>query len=143
MKLLQCLQKWLLKIKGENVIHYLCGSEALPLPLSAEEEAEALRKLEAGEDPAVAAARELEEETGLTAEGLDLLTILYPSPGYTNEKIYIFEAKGIGVGTRHPDKDEFLNVEYVSFEEAIGMIARGEIRDAKTVTALLLHKNRG
>ncbi len=113
---------------------YAYGTELLEIPAG---------KLEAGEDPAVAAARELEEETGLTAEGLDLLTILYPSPGYTNEKIYIFEAKGIGVGTRHPDKDEFLNVEYVSFEEAIGMIARGEIRDAKTVTALLLHKNRG
>ncbi len=50
MKLLQTLQKWLLKIKGENIVHYLCGSEALPLPLSPEEESEMLSKLESGTD---------------------------------------------------------------------------------------------
>ncbi len=50
MKLLESLQKWLLKIKGENIVHYLCGSEALPLPLSQEEESEMLAKLESGTD---------------------------------------------------------------------------------------------
>lgn len=45
------LKKWLEKIRAsENVVNYLCGSEALPLPLSGEEEAEMLKKLEAGED---------------------------------------------------------------------------------------------
>ena len=51
MKLLNALKEWLQRIKGsENVVHYLCGSEALPLPLSNEEEAELLGKLEAGEE---------------------------------------------------------------------------------------------
>lgn len=51
MKLLTALKAWLKNIGGsENVVHYLCGSEALPLPLSGEEEAEMLRKLEAGEN---------------------------------------------------------------------------------------------
>ncbi len=48
MKLLEALHNWLLKIKGENIVHYLCGSEALPLPLSQEEESEMLAKLESG-----------------------------------------------------------------------------------------------
>ena len=47
MKLLYFLKNWLMRLKsGENVVHYLCGSEALPLPLSPEEEAELLKKLE-------------------------------------------------------------------------------------------------
>ena len=51
MKLLLLLREWLQKIRGsENVVHYLCGSEALPLPLSAEEEAQMLEKLEKGEE---------------------------------------------------------------------------------------------
>lgn len=51
MKLFSLLQAWLKKVAvGDNVVHYLCGSEALPLPLSGEEEAELLQKLDAGED---------------------------------------------------------------------------------------------
>ena len=51
MKLLNALKEWLQRIRGsENVVHYLCGNEALPLPLSAEEEAELLKKMEAGEE---------------------------------------------------------------------------------------------
>lgn len=50
MKILSALKEWLRKIQSENVIHYLCGNEALPLPLSGEEEAEALDKLVSGED---------------------------------------------------------------------------------------------
>ncbi len=51
MKLLTTLKTWLSRlVAGENIVHYLCGSEALPLPLSPEEEAELLGKLEAGED---------------------------------------------------------------------------------------------
>ncbi len=52
MKLIELLKSWLRKLRGgeQNVIHYLCGNEALPLPLSAEEEAEMLRQLEAQEN---------------------------------------------------------------------------------------------
>lgn len=50
MKILSALKCWLQKIRdGENIVHYLCGSEALPLPLSGEEEADMLRRLEDGE----------------------------------------------------------------------------------------------
>ncbi len=100
-------------------------------------------KLERGEDPARAAARELGEETGLKAEELVPLITLYPTPGYTDEKIHIFLAKGIKEGERHPDADEFLDVAFIPLEEAYAMIGRGELRDGKTVAALLLYRQRG
>ncbi len=93
-------------------------------------------KLEAGEPPEEAAARELAEETGLVAKELSLLFVLYPTPGYTNEKIYIYEAKETVCGVRHPDRDEFLRVEFVPLEEAYRMVDEGEIKDAKTIVAL-------
>lgn len=110
---------------------YAYGEELYEIPAG---------KLERGEDPSAAAMRELEEETGLIAGSLSLLTVLYPSPGYTNEKIYIYEAKGVRKGETHPDSDEFLKVEYIPFTEACNMVARGEIRDAKTVAALLYYR---
>lgn len=110
---------------------YAYGEELYEIPAG---------KLEKGEDPAAAAKRELEEETGLIADTLTLLTVLYPSPGYTDEKIYIYEASGVHAGERHPDSDEFLNVEAIPFDDACGMVARGEIRDAKTVCALLYYR---
>lgn len=110
---------------------YAYGEELYEIPAG---------KLEKGEDPAAAAKRELEEETGLIAGSLTLLTVLYPSPGYTNEKLYIYEAADVRTGEKHPDSDEFLNVEYIPFTEACNMVARGEIRDAKTVCALLFYR---
>ncbi len=93
-------------------------------------------KLERGEDPERAAARELKEETGLSAKKLEKLFTLYPTPGYTNEKIHIYEAVGASAGESSPDEGEFLSVSYVPVEEALAMVERGEIRDGKTVAAL-------
>ena len=93
-------------------------------------------KLEKGEDPMLAAKRELEEETGLIASELKPLFTLYPTPGYTNEKIYIYEAVGIREGKQHLDEGEFLNVEYVPVKTALGWIEKGTLRDAKTIVAL-------
>lgn len=93
-------------------------------------------KLNLGEAPEVAAIRELEEETGIRAKSVKLLQVLYPSPGYTNEKIYIYEATdGENVGA-HLDADEFLDVEYLPLSEARERLRRGELKDAKTIVAL-------
>lgn len=94
-------------------------------------------KLERGEEPARAAARELSEETGLEADELVPLFVLYPTPGYTNEKIHVFEARGVRAGRQHLDRGEFLNVEYLSPERALEQIRSGGIRDGKTVAAIL------
>ena len=93
-------------------------------------------KLGEGEDPLEAAERELGEETGLIADELVLLSVLYPTPGYTNEKIFIYEACGVREGNQHLDEGEFLNVEYIPVKKALSMIEDGTICDAKTIVAL-------
>ncbi len=93
-------------------------------------------KLNPGEDPAAAAARELEEETGVRAEGLRLLFTLYPSPGYTDEKIYIYRATGGRRAAAHPDEGEFVRTEWIPEERVREMLASGELRDAKTIAAV-------
>ena len=93
-------------------------------------------KLEVGEDPMLTAKRELEEEAGIKAEEMSLLFVLYPTPGYTNEKIYIYEARN-GVRTQaHLDEGEFLDVIYMPIEEALKGVSEGMIKDAKTIVAL-------
>ena len=107
---------------------YAYGEEVLEIPAG---------KLELGEDPMEAAMRELGEETGLKAERLNLLFTLYPSPGYCNEKIYIYQAEGLSAGEQHLDEGEFLSIVRLPVDEAIEMVKRGEIRDSKTIAALL------
>ena len=93
-------------------------------------------KLEKGEDPAVTAARELEEEAGFIPEKMTLLYTVYPTPGYTNEKIYIYRAEGVKEGRVHLDDGEFLTSAFYPLEKTAEMIERGEIKDAKTVVAI-------
>lgn len=93
-------------------------------------------KLEAGEDPKYAALRELREEAGVLADDLKLLYIMYPTPGYTNEKIYIYQALGGRETASAPDEDEFLDVEYLPLDRVKEMLKNGEIRDGKTIVAL-------
>ncbi|MFQ9737405.1 MAG: NUDIX hydrolase [Christensenellaceae bacterium] len=93
-------------------------------------------KLEREEDPMKAAARELEEEAGVRAEKLTLLFVMYPSPGYTDEKIYIYRAEKGTRAAAHPDEGEFLTAEVVPAEKVKEMLEAGEIKDAKTIIAL-------
>ena len=93
-------------------------------------------KLDKGEEPIKAAARELEEETGLIAKELKLLYVMYPSPGYTNEKIYIYQAISVREAIARPDEGEYLDAEYISLDKVKEMLANGEIKDAKTIIAL-------
>ena len=93
-------------------------------------------KLEKGEDPMWAAKRELEEEGGVTAGELKLLYVIYPTPGYTDEKIYLYEASNCQFGAAHLDEDEFLTAEFVPLEQVKQMLLNGEIHDSKTIIAL-------
>jgi ADP-ribose pyrophosphatase len=93
-------------------------------------------KLEKGEDPKAAAVRELYEETGITAAEIIGLGISYPSPGYCDEVNYHYLAKGLTVGTPHPDEDEFLTVEKFPLSELLQMAANGELNDGKTIVTL-------
>ncbi len=93
-------------------------------------------KLNEGEDPAKAAFRELEEEAGIIAEKLELLYVDYPSPGYTNEKIYIYKATGGKKTQSHLDDGEYLDAEYIPLDKVKEMLLKGEICDGKTIIAL-------
>ena len=91
-----------------------------------------------GEDPYDCAVRELREETGLSAGRYTLLTSLLTTPGFCTEKIAIYLAQGLSQGETHPDEDEFLGLVRMPLDEAIAMVMRGEIRDGKTVSGLLM-----
>jgi ADP-ribose pyrophosphatase len=94
-------------------------------------------RLDAGEDPAECARRELREETGCTAERVERLTSMLTTPGFCDEVIHLFMAVGLTMGDHAREADEFLTVETVSLARALAMIEEGEIRDGKTICGLL------
>ena len=97
-------------------------------------------KLERGEDPREAAIRELKEETGAVAGDFRFLGELYPSPGYCGEIIRMYLARELTFGETKLDEDEFLNLERVPFGELVEQVLSGEIKDAKTIAAVLKGK---
>jgi len=93
----------------------------------------------ATEDPALAAARELEEETGQRAERWELLGSFWTAPGFATELMYLYEASGLRPADddrRGPDADERLELERVPWRQAVEMAERGEIADAKSLVGL-------
>ena len=94
-------------------------------------------KLEEGENPDIAAARELEEETGYRAGSWKSLGYIYTSPGYSDEKLYLYLAKNLEFVGEHPDDGEILKVFEYPLKEFIENVKSGEISDAKTVCAIM------
>lgn len=93
-----------------------------------------------GEDPLECAKRELREETGLKAEEWRKLVALRTTPGFCNETIHMYMARGLSQGERDLDDDEFLNVEWMPIERVANMILEGRIEDSKTIAAVLMAK---
>lgn len=94
-------------------------------------------KLEPNEEPLDCAVRELREETGLQAEKWKQLSCFYPSPGFCDEKIFLFQAEDItSAGAPSTDPDEIVAAEWVPLDQAADMIADGRIRDGKTIIAV-------
>lgn len=91
-----------------------------------------------GEDPRSAAIRELEEETGMRAENVELLMHAITTPGFCTETIGIYLATGLSQHEDHPDADEFLHIEKMPLKDAVDMVMRGEFRDTKTALGLLM-----
>lgn len=92
-------------------------------------------KLEKGEDPALCARRELEEETGYDCESLELVSSFYTSPGFADEIIHVYVAKGLTKkeDAAGLDEDEFVNVLEITLEEALQFMEEQRIFDAKTI----------
>ena len=95
-------------------------------------------KLERGEDPDLAAARELREETGFTCESLKKVGVSYSSPGFCSEVIHLYIADGLKKGSQDLDDGEFLNLTRMPLSEAVEMAVDGRIKDGKSRTLLLL-----
>lgn len=90
-------------------------------------------KLEIGEDPFECAKRELEEETGHIAKEWEDLGFIHTSPGFSNEKLYVFKARDLVKTQMNLDDGEFLEPIELTKEEIFDMIKENKITDAKTI----------
>ena len=94
-------------------------------------------KLQPGEAPEACAARELIEETGYRAGRLEQVGSIWTTPGYSDEVIHLFVARELTPARQALEVDEVLEVQRVAFDEILGLIRRGELRDTKSLCALL------
>lgn len=92
--------------------------------------------LEADEDPAAGAARELQEEIGMRAGRLDPLAQYYLAPGYSTELMHAYLARDLSPAPLPQDEDEMIEVVPLPIAEALAAAAQGVIRDAKSLAAL-------
>lgn len=95
-------------------------------------------KLEYNEEPIECAKRELREETGYETGSIELLCETYTSPGFSNEKIYIFLARNLKEGESDLDEGEYLEVEKINLESIIDMVHKNEIVDSKSINGILM-----
>jgi len=93
--------------------------------------------LEPGERPEATAVRELQEEVGLRAQNLEKLCEFFVSPGFLQEKMWLFLATGLTEAQQRLEDDEILDVVRLPFAEALERVTAGEIQDAKTIIGLL------
>lgn len=91
-----------------------------------------------GERPEIGAARELKEELGLVAARLEKLSEFFVSPGFCEEKMWVYLATELSEGDQALEDDEILDVVRLPIADALEMITSGEIQDAKTIIGLML-----
>jgi ADP-ribose pyrophosphatase len=118
---------------GEDVLlvrqyRYATGGWLLEIPAG---------KLEPGEEPEACAVRETEEETGYRVADLEPLGWIWTTPGFCDEKIWLFLATGLTETRQGLDEDEVLELARMPLRDAVEKAARGEIHDGKSVAALL------
>lgn len=124
----------ILAFKDEDTIllvkqyRYPIGETVLELPAG---------KLEKGEDPFEAAKRELEEETGYCANKWTDLGYINTSPGFSDEKLYLYLAQDFEYTHCHPDEGEIIQAFEYKYDDVLKMIDNGEINDAKTICGLM------
>lgn len=93
--------------------------------------------LEPGEDPQSAIVRELREETGYRPLNIESMGGIYLAPGYSTEYIHLYYASGYKYAPLEQDEDEFVEAIRIPFTQALSMIDKGEIIEAKSIVALL------
>lgn len=96
-------------------------------------------RMEAGESPRRAAARELAEETGYRARHIRIFLDVFPTPGFLEERMYILLAQGLTSGDARPEVDEKITPRAYDPSQLWQMIRRGKLRDAKSIAGLLYY----
>jgi ADP-ribose pyrophosphatase len=99
--------------------------------------------LDGDEQPEAAVQRELQEETGYRAARIRRLAGFYTAPGYSTEFIYVYLCEGLSESKLDADDDEQIEVEPHTLAEALAMVERGEICDAKSIVGLLAYARAG
>lgn len=117
------------KIVMERQFRYALGQPLLEIPAG---------KLDKGEDPLECAKRELAEETGYSAAEWRLLGVIATSPGFCNETLHLYLAKGLTMGTTNWDPDEYVEIEYYTLPELLEAIQKENIKDSKSLAAIML-----
>jgi len=102
-------------------------------------------RIDPGEDELKAAKRELIEETGYRAERWRRIFRFYASPGFMAETMAVYLATGLRLGEAEPEDDEVIQIRMVPLAQALKMVLKGTIRDAKTISSVLWldHVHRG
>ncbi|MGC9100300.1 MAG: NUDIX hydrolase [Caldisericum sp.] len=99
-------------------------------------------RIEEGETPFDCARRELEEETGFIPKNLSFVYEFYPSPGFVDEKLYMFYADDFEQGKKNLDLGEDVSITFIEKNEALKLLDSGKIIDGKTILGLLWFRNR-
>jgi len=96
-------------------------------------------RIDEGEAPRKAAARELMEETGYRAKRFKIFLDVFPTPGFLEERMYILLAEGLSEGQAQPEDDEKIVAKAYTRQELEEMMHQGKLRDAKSVAGLLYY----
>ena len=148
------LSRFQSKAKGEvgiEIVHHNGGAGALPVfedgtialvrqwryPLGRYSLEISAGRIETGQSPEETARRELEEEMGVRAAEMQKLGEFFVAPGWCEEKIHVYLARGLEASRQNLDDDEEIEVVRLSFDDALARVRSGEIDDAKSIVTLL------
>jgi len=96
-------------------------------------------RIDAGETPKAAAARELIEETGFRAKRFRIFLDVFPTPGFLEERMFILLAEGLTAGEAEPEEDEKIISRAYNRKQLEGMVRGGRLRDAKSIAGILYY----